>query len=93
MGEEDLRLSRNQASAFCVLAISGIVAFLYLTAFAGILLVAYQTGEVVIKGDSLMLAESIILVATSICIGSITVYSFLAIASQIHIKKKGESIP
>jgi len=83
-----MNLSRKRALALFVFLISGIVAFLYLTAFAGILLVAYYTGEVVIKGDSLMLAESIVLVASSICIGSVVVHNLTAITSQIHIKRE-----
>ena len=77
------RLSRKQAFLFMLLAISGLVAWLYLTSFAGILLLACRTGLVVIKADSLMPIESAIVFCACIVIAFITIYSVAAIASDL----------
>jgi len=81
-------LSRKQALAFCVLAVSGFAGWLYLATFAGILLFVYRTGEIVIKADSLMPAESILMLWSSVVLYIITVYSVSAIASQLKRKKE-----
>jgi len=81
-------LSGRQALALLIVAIAGIVAWLYLTTFAGILIIAYRTGEVVIKADRLMLLESLLLLWASVCIASIVVYSLRVMGSEIMMTPK-----
>jgi len=76
--------SGRHALAPVIVAIVGLIAFLYLTTFAGILIAAYLTGEFVIKGDRLMLLESLLLVSASAWIASMVVTSLKAIGSQIR---------
>ena len=82
-----MTLSWKQALAFCVLAISSFAGWLYVVSFAGILLFVYRTGGVVIKADSLLPAESFLLLGVSFCLALIALYSVMAIASQL---RKGE---
>ena len=81
-------LSGRQGLALVIVAIAGIVACLYLATFAGVLLVAYRTGEVVIKADSLMFIESLLLLWASACMASIVLYSLRAMGSDIRIAPK-----
>jgi len=71
-----------------MVAIAGIVACLYLATFAGVLMVAYRTGEVVIKADGLMFIESLLLLWASACMASIVLYSLRAMGSDIRIAPK-----
>ena len=77
------RLSTKRGLFFSLLAIVGFVAWLYLATFAGILLLAYRTGLVVIEADSLMPVESALMLSASIVVAFITIYSVAAIASDI----------
>jgi len=67
-----------------VLAISSFAGWLYVVTFAGVLLFIYRTGGVVIKADSLMLAESFLLLGVSFCLALIALYSAMAIVSQLR---------
>jgi len=80
-------LSRKEALLFSVLAISGFVSLLYLAAFAGILLLAHRTGLVIIKADTLMPAESAIMLSACIVMAFITIYSLAAIASELRLRR------
>jgi len=82
-----MSVSRKRALVFLVLAISGFAGCLYLTAFAGILLLVYRTGEIVIKADALMPAESLLLIWCSIVFAYITIWSISTIASQLKREK------
>ena len=88
-----MSLSKKQALLFCILAISSFAATLYLATFAGVLLFVYQNGELLIKADSLMLAESILLPWCTIVSVFITVYSVSAIVSQLKRKEKAYHEP
>ena len=69
-------------------AVAGIVAWLYLTSFAGILIVAYTRGEFVIRGDPLMLIEALLLLSASVLPASMMVHSLRLIGSEIRVKPK-----
>ena len=79
-------LSGKEALLFSLLAISGFVALLYLATFAQILLMACRTGLVVIKADSLMPAESAMMLWACIVMGFMTIYSLAAIASELKLR-------
>jgi len=81
------RLSGKEALLLSLLAISGFVASLYLASFAQILLLAYRTGLVMIKADSLMPAESALMLSACIVMGFITIYSLAAIASELRLQR------
>lgn len=85
-----MSMPRKQALALATIAISGFLAWLYLATFAGILNLAYRTGEITIKADSLMLVESLLLLLASICIAYMVIHSLVAIASQL--RRSRESI-
>ena len=81
-------LSKKEAILFSVLAISGLVALLYLAAFAEILLLAHRTGLVVIKADSLMPVESALMLSASVVMVFVTIYSVAAIVSELTPKMR-----
>jgi hypothetical protein len=77
-----------RAFVLLVTAVAGIVAWLYLISFAGILIVAYTSGQFVIKGDSLMLIESFLLLSASVLPASMVVHSLRLIGSEMRLKPK-----
>ena len=81
------RLSTREALFFSMLAISALVALLYLALFAGILLLAWRTGLVVIKADSLTLFESAFMLSACVAMAFITVYSISAIVFELRLRR------
>jgi len=77
----------KEALLLSLLAISGFVALLYLAAFAQILLLAWRTGPVIIKADSLMPVESALMLSACIVMAFITIYSVAAIASELRLRR------
>jgi len=82
-------ISRKEALVLSVLTILGFAGWLYLGSFGGILNLAYRTGEVVIRADRLMLAESFLLLGVSFCLALLALYSAVTLASQLR-KRRGE---
>jgi len=77
-------MSKKEALLSLLLAITGFAGWLYLASFAGILNLAYRTGEVVIKADALMLVESLLLLGVSFSLALIALCSAIALASQLR---------
>lgn len=76
------KLPKKEALALFAVAIVGFTAWLYLTTFAGIIDLASRTGEVIIRADSLMPVESVLLLCISNGLAFMATYIFTT-----HLRK------
>jgi hypothetical protein len=79
---QEKRLSKKDALTLFAVVIVGFTAWLYLTTFAGIMDLTYRTGQVTIKADRLMPAESILLFCISNGLAFMATYIFMT-----HLRK------
>jgi hypothetical protein len=76
------KLPKKEALTLFAVAIVGFTAWLYLTTFAGIMDYASRTGEVIIRTDSLLPVESILLLCVSNGLAFMTTHIFVT-----HLRK------
>jgi len=79
------KLPKREALTLFAVAVVGFTAWLYLTTFAGIMDYACRTGEVTIRADSLLPAESILLLCVSNGLAFMVTYIFIT-----HLRKPCE---
>ncbi len=71
------KLSKKEILNLFAVAIVGFTSWLYLTTFAGIMDFACRTGEVIIRADSLLPAESILILCVSNGLAFMAIYIFI----------------
>ena len=76
------KLPKKEALTLFAVAIVGFTAWLYLTTFAGVMDYACRTGEVIIRADSLLPVESILMVCVSNGLALMTIHIFVT-----HLRK------
>jgi hypothetical protein len=79
------KLSKKEVLTLFAVAIVGFTGWLYLTTFAGIMYSACRSGEIIIRADSLLHAESILLICVSNGLAFMTTHIFVT-----HLRKPPE---